>query len=178
LGGDAGADPADYRDGEGVSGALILRAVGGLALGLALPRDVSVVIGEALESEALVGGKAANRHRPYQRNIATACPETADDRRGHIQGAGDAAVVRVVFVDLLLNHRVGRAGVADVEVVERVRLLALDPAFVVGLGLRPLGLAEGYCSEAFFSAASSIGGNALPLFPARRKMPLHAFAER
>jgi hypothetical protein len=30
----------------------------------------------------------------------------------------------------------------------------------------------------FFSAASSIGGNALPLFPARRKMPLHAFAER
>jgi hypothetical protein len=28
------------------------------------------------------------------------------------------------------------------------------------------------------SAASSIGGNAFPLFPARRKMPLQAFAER
>jgi hypothetical protein len=61
--GDAGADPADYRDGEGVAGALILRAVGGLALGLALPGDVRPVVWEALESEAFVGGKAADRHR-------------------------------------------------------------------------------------------------------------------
>jgi hypothetical protein len=41
--------------------------------------------------------------------------------------------------------------------------------------------ASGVCgplSAILFSAASSIGGNALPLFPARRKMPLHAFAER
>jgi hypothetical protein len=46
-----------------------------------------------------------------------------------------------------------------------------------GLAAEVAGL-EGYCSDTFLSAASSIGGNALPLFPARRKMPLHAFAER
>ena len=73
------------------------------------------------------------------------------------------------------DHRMGRARVAKVEVVEGVTRVGFYPRLVVGRRASPLGLAvgDGYlivCSNAAFSA----GGNALPLRSALLNIPAHA----
>jgi hypothetical protein len=69
------------------------------------------------------------------------------ERRRNVTAHPGVTILTPRFKADRLDHRVGRPGIAKVEVVQRVRLLAFNPTLVVGLGLRPLGLAERNCRD-------------------------------
>jgi hypothetical protein len=79
----------------------------------------------------------------YKRHIASTCPKAGNDSRGNIERAGDAGIVRVVLVDLRLDHGMSRPSIAEVKVVQRVAGVGGNPSLIVGRGTRALGLAEG-----------------------------------
>ena len=102
-----------------------------MILGLTLPANAGPVVGEALQTLALDWGEATNGHGANEGNVATACAKLGGDRRGDLKRARDSGVLGVVFVDST-DHRVRRACVAEVKVVQRVAGVGRNPRLVVG----------------------------------------------